>query len=625
MIESPGKGDLALALLHAAGDMLILVDPATLCVVAANRRALELLGWAEEELLGKCVTEVESTLEDVFYWDEVKSGALPEIESTEGLYQCADGRLLPVMKSVHGVRVGERPYLAIRAADIRAQRHMEDELAHTASRLGAMFEATADGLLVLDREGRIVAMNRRLAGMWQLSEEMLADGDSAVLDCMAAMVQDAPAYEARLVHIREAPDRPAFDIIRLVDGRVFERKMHPQYLRQEIEGLVFSFTDVTARVSAETLLRQAKDQAEAANVAKSRFLAMMSHEIRTPMNGIVGMTDLLLETALDEEQRQYADIVQESARSLLSILNDILDLSKIEANKLSLEELPFSLREMLDEIAGFFALRAAEKGLEFICRAGIGMPNEVAGDPTRLRQIIVNLVGNAIKFTREGYIRIAVSLLPPDAADPAGQRRLRFEVTDTGPGVSEEAKARIFTPYEQADSSIARHFGGTGLGLSISRQLVGMMGGDLSIESQLGKGTSFSFTVLLGVTEPIKPWYPEGLAPQAGRPVFICGGHPERQAYLAEVLEGWGLLPRVVGDVAALRAGLSSLQASAGGTPLILLDEALAGQAEGMEPGDVVVMARIGHKLPNRRVLPLPVRLAALSAELCSSGSVRRE
>jgi PAS domain S-box-containing protein len=610
------KASLAEALLDAAGDMLLLVDASTLAIVAVNRRAVELLGWDEAALLGKSVTEVESALEDVFFWEEVRQGALPEIESTEGLYQCADGRLLPVKKSVHKVTVQGAPHLAIRAADIRAARQVEDELAQTASRLRAMFEATADGLLVLDREGRIAGMNRRLAGMWQLSDDLLGDSDSdTVLECMATMVQDAPGYRARLAQLRETADRPAFDILHLADGRVFERKMHPQYLGNEIEGLVFSFTDVTARVDAEKLLRQAKEQAESGSVAKSRFLAMMSHEIRTPMNGIIGMTDLLLESALDEEQTQYANIVLESARSLLSILNDILDISKIEANKLSLEEVPFSLREMLDEIAGFFALRAAEKDLEFICRAGMDLPDELSGDPTRLRQIIVNLVGNAIKFTGQGYISIAATLLPPDDATPAGKMRFRFDVADTGPGVSEEAKARIFTPYEQANSSIARHFGGTGLGLSISRQLVGMMGGKLSIESQLGQGTTFSFTVVLGGEQPPAAWHPEALKAQAGRPVIICGGHPERQAYLSETLAAWGLAPYVVPDVSGIVATLSAMPPQA--TPLVLLDETLAREAEDLDLGSVLIMARMGYKAAGRQVLSLPVRLQSLYEHLC--------
>ncbi len=621
MNASPNKTDLAAALVDAAGDMLLLVDPGDLQIVAANRRAMELLGWHEEALIGKCVTEVESSLEDVFYWEEVKAGALPAIESMEGLYLCADGRLLPVMKSIHGVTVQGKPYLAIRAVDNRAQRQVEDELALTASRLGAMFEATADGILVLDRDGRIVAMNRRLSGMWQLSEDLLGEGDSgAVLERMAAMVQDAATYRARLADIREIPDRPAFDIIHLADGRVFERKMHPQYLNNEIEGLVFSFTDVTARVDAEILLRRAKDQAEAASVAKSRFLAMMSHEIRTPMNGIIGMTDLLLETGLDEEQRQYADIVLESARALLAILNDILDMSKIEANKLSLEHLPFNLREMLNEIAGFFALRAAEKDLEFICRTGLDIPDQVVGDPTRLRQIIVNLLGNAIKFTREGCIAIAVFVLPRDAGTPPGARRVRFEVTDTGPGVSQEAMSRIFTPYEQADSSIARHFGGTGLGLSISRQLTTLMGGELSIQSELGQGTTFSFTVLLGVEEPLDAWHPEALKDQAGRPIILCGGHPDRLAYLAEVLSAWGLSPLLAADVAGALRLLSDLrpgQTSSGATPLVLLDESLVPEAADSDLGEVLVMARMGHKIRGRRVLSMPVRLESLCAELC--------
>jgi len=460
-----------------------------------NKAGEQATGYTAEEIVQKSITD----LVDPALWqtterwlESIIAGKAPSTYTLE--IRAKDRQCVWLEASTrlilqHGNPVG---VLGL-ARDVTRRKLAEDALRASEARYRQLFERNLAGVFRSTVDGRLLDCNEAFARTlgYASRQEVLAQ---TTFD----LYLDPQDHELAIARLTQEKFLTNCEFqLRRQDGTSVWALVNETLLEDEDEGGLVEGTiiDITVRKRAEAELQEAKEAAEAANRAKSEFLANMSHEIRTPMNGVIGLTELVLDTDLTSEQREYLGMVKSSADSLLTIINDILDFSKIEAGKLDLDPIEFHLRESLNDSLKLLALRAHQKGLEIVSQAQPEVPDVVIGDPGRLRQILINLVGNAIKFTARGQVEVRVEV------DGREQDRiwLHFLVADTGMGIAPEKQQLIFEAFAQADGSMSRRFGGTGLGLAISSRLVQMMGGRMWVESEVGKGSTFHFTACFAV------------------------------------------------------------------------------------------------------------------------------
>lgn len=471
-------------------------------------------------------------------------------------------------------------------------------------RVDRILRASGEGIIGLDATGACMFVNA--AACRQLGyDETLMIGRS-IHDLVQPFRLDGTTYDREasplLRAVAEArPHRADDSVFWQRDGTPLpvEWVVEPLMVNDASDGAVLTFTDVTERRRIQEALSEARDQAMEASRLKSEFLANMSHEIRTPLNGVIGMTGLLLDTDLDHQQREFAETVRASGESLLYVINDILDLSKIEAGRLDLEQIDFELRTVFEEVGDLFAALADEKGLELALLVEPDVPGWVRGDPGRLRQVVTNLAANAVKFTDSGEVVVCVAVdagatccRASDTESKADHVCLRIEVRDTGLGLLPEQRERLFEKFSQADASTTRRYGGTGLGLAICRQLVDLMGGTIGVESEYRAGSTFWFTVSLERRPDHVTMLPVDVARLRSLKVLVVDDNATNLRILQGVMGAWGVAPR-----------LSSSAAEA--------YDVLVTRAGGDHPVDLVVLD--GH-MPDEDGYALVERIVATSS-----------
>ena len=542
-------------------------------ITAWNRGAEKIFGYSSTEMLGQTMLRLfppDRTAEEADVLERIRRGET--VEHFETIRVRRDGAHIHISATISPIYDNNNVMIGASkvARDITERKQTEQDLRTQAD----LLDLSHDSIMIRNLEGKIGFWNRGSEEIFGYSREHAI---GSITHALLRTVFPQPLFEIETELLQkgrwegELTYTTKAGVPILVDSRwVLQLGSNGDPLHvMEVNN------DITVRMQAEHASRQARLEAEEANRAKSEFLANMSHEIRTPLNGIIGMTDLVLETELTAEQRDFLETAKFSADALLNVINDILDFSKIEAGKIELEEVAFSLTDCVESALKTMTLRANEKGLELLCDIAAEVPQMVRGDPGRLRQVLLNLVGNALKFTEKGEVGIRVVV---DAIEEKASI-MHFIVSDSGLGIAPEKFELIFDSFNQADASTTRQFGGTGLGLTISRCLVHMMGGRMWVESELGAGSLFHFTVRV-VTETSNAAVTESLpAPVTlqGVKVLIVDDNATNRNILHNMVERWAMNPTSVSDGEQALNELSAAENANRAYGLILTDMHMPG------------------------------------------------
>jgi PAS domain S-box-containing protein len=543
-------------------------------ITFANQAFCRLLGLPRSEVLGKTDFDFypKELAEKYRHDDLIVERTGETFSDIEANYRGGDSRYFEVRKTPVRSLAGKVVGTQVIFWDVSAHKRTEAELDQERQLLNALMANTPDSIFFKDGEGRFIRISRAYAKLAGLNDPGDAVGKTDAEYFPADYARRAREDEQNVMRSgRSLVDQE--EEWAWPDGRrtwVSTTKAPLRNYRGEIVGCFGISRDITNRKLAEEAQREAREAAEAANRAKSDFLANMSHEIRTPLNAIIGMTELVLDSELSPLQQDYLQTVLASGETLLGIINQILDFSKIEARKVELEQVPFNLREALGDTLKSLAFQAHGKTLELAWSVDQGVPEMLVGDPTRFNQIVVNLVGNAIKFTSEGEVVLRVDAEPLTAAAessatsvPANDRvRLHVRVSDTGIGIPAHQSDAIFSAFEQADSSTTRRFGGTGLGLSISSRLAALMGGRIWVESEPQRGSTFHVEVVMRAAESSGATREERAERLVGRRVLVVDDNATNRLILAENLRAWRMVVTAFDSAAS---ALEHLQQHASG------------------------------------------------------------
>jgi len=558
-------GSLLATVLDNMGNGLVVYDADDRLVVC-NERFAEMYGFAEADLRPGTTRQQMIKSGTGRTWPENPS---PAAEFFGG---SRDGEISLPTGSVYQRIMIPTPDggCVITHTDVTDRKRAENELRKQREVLMDVFDNVAQGIAAYDENAQVITWNKKYQEYLILSDEQIYPGcpvwDLVMLHAVRGTYGGGTREELeQQVQVRidrlMSGDMVRFDYVN-AKGIEMEAVSAPR----PQGGFVVTYADITERKSVEAEMIRARDEAEAANRAKSSFLAAMSHEIRTPMNGVLGLIEVLQHSELSDDQRVLAETVNESARALLRIIDDILDFSKIEAGRMELESVPLPLRRTIESVLDTIAAAAEEKGLDLTLEIDAGLPDAVVGDPVRLRQVLLNLVGNGVKFTAKGGVSVRLRADPPRDGD--ARTIIGFEVTDTGIGLSEAQQADLFQPFSQAESTTTRRFGGTGLGLSICRRLVELMGGEIGVISEAGAGATFRFTMPFDVIRQAAT-AATTVVDLSGVPVVIVSDRAALTAMLSRELDARGAHTARATDAMGLSAMLKTLSENA----VLLVDD----------------------------------------------------